>query len=312
MGIFSFFRRVAGAALAVFACVAGAAQANEPVIAFESLLDTPFHPSGVIAFDTLDVVFAPPPPAKAEIQIVKKGGGAVAQFRSHDSYRLTDNVFARMSFVGPAHAQLTEPGDYEIRVSINGKPAAAMPFTAKVSGGGDPFSTEKTWTYEGPWTQWGYLSLRDHRDTQVVDVVYWTGKGDLAPGTKKDTLKAYLLRNGKVIGQSSGYNGHIADERFRRHSLALLEPHEDGRSPNAAPIDVRALAQPGQYELRLERGSDRKTIRSFRFASKDGKPVSHPRTEMTYRPVAGYIAPRVVKKGSNTYQFVPAAWIESK
>ncbi|MFA5633230.1 MAG: hypothetical protein WC997_17110 [Porticoccaceae bacterium] len=309
MSIITVLRRTVCAFL-----LAGSALAQQlPSIAFESLLDTPFHPSGVLAFDNLDVVFAPPPPVQGRIDVVKiKGGETIASFNSLPDYRMADKAFARMAFVGPAHAQLNEPGAYEVRVFINGTLATAMPFTARVSGADDPFNPDKTWAYEGPWSKWGYFTMRPLRDTEVIDLVYWTGKEDLAPGTTKDALQAKLLRGGKVIAHSSGYKGHIANERFRRHDLTLYEPHEAAKEPNPVPLSIANLMEPGKYELRLERGSDNKVLRTFRFSTKDGRIVPHSRTDLKHNPATEFIAPRVLKKGTSSYEFVAVEWLESR
>jgi len=289
-----------------------AAQQYEPSIVFESLLDTAFHPSGVIAFDTLDVAFAPPPPAKGRIEVMTADGAAIASFDSLPDYRFQDKAFARMAFTGPAHVQLKDPGNYQIRVSIDGKPATVMPFTAKPSSSGDAFNPTRTWSFEGPWTRWGYFTLRDFKDVKVIDFVYWTGSGDLPDGKARDSLQATLRRGGATIAHSSGYAGTITKERFRRQKLTLFRPHEAKKEPNPIPFGIADLLAPGDYELRLERQSDGKMLRSFKFATKEGRIVPHPRTALTHKPGTEFIAPRVVKKGSNVYEFAGAEWLESK
>ncbi len=289
-----------------------AAQQYAPSVVFESLLDTPFHPTGIIAFDTLDVVFAPPAPVKGRIEVLAADGTPVASFDSLNDYRLTDKAFARMAFIGPAHAQLKEPGSYLVRVSINGRVATEMPFVARAAGTGDAFNPTKSWSYEGPWTRWGYFTLRDFKDVKVIDFVYWTGSGDLPDGKAKDALQATLRRGDETIAQSSGHRGSIVRERFRRQMLTLYRPHDPKREPNPVPFGLADLLAPGEYELRLDRQSDGKTLRRFRFATRDGRIVPHPRTALTHTPGTEFIAPRVVRKGSNIYEFAGAEWLEAR
>lgn len=287
------------------------AQPRTPSVALESLLDTAFHATGIVRLDTLDIVFAPAPPVEVQVQVIGPDGQPLATFPTYPEYKFTSQAFGRLQVVGPAEAQLTTPGKHELRVLVQGKLATVLPFSAAVVGGEDPFAPGRTWRFDGPWRRWGYLLEREVRGVRVVDLVYWVGAADLAPDQKAGQVLGQILFDGKVIAHSNERRGHIADQHFKRDSLSFFRPH-DAKEPNPTPFGVADLQADGRYELRLTRQSDQVTLRSFPFEVKDGTWVSHPRTALGHEPAPEYIAPRVVKKGSNVYEFVPAVWLESK
>lgn len=282
-----------------------------PSVDFESMLDSPFHAGGRLRVDEYNLVFAPPAPVQAQAEVVDASGKVLASHAFFPEYRFTDKAFGRLQVSGPGEVQLPGPGDYALRFTVNGARVGELPFTARTRGSGDAFDGSQTWTYGGPWSQWGYLILRPYKEIQAVDAVFWTGADDLPAGAQKDGVEAQLLRGGTLVAQSRRNVGQISNQHFKREKLSLFHPHEI-KNVNPLPFSLADLMVDGKYELRLSRKGDQARLRSFRLQIRDGKPVAHPRTAFGYTPAHGYIAPRVLQKNVNLYGFQEAIWMESQ
>jgi hypothetical protein len=120
------------------------------------------------------------------------------------------------------------------------------------------------------------------------------------------------MRNGKVVAHSKATTGMLDHEWLRRHTELLFHPHDAKGAPNARLFAKTDLEQTGSYRLTVELKETGKIIRDYSFSAAGGKLVPHPRTALGYEPHVDYIPPRVIRKGSSTYAFEEAFWIEAK
>lgn len=294
-----------------------------PSIDFEAMLDTRMYPSGMLGIGAsgYSLVFAPQgSPVDAGVEVVSASAGAVAMHRFRPEFRVTHLAFGMMQLDGPGDVQLPSAGAYELRFHVSGRVASVLPFEAHRSSGDDPFAPQATWSYSGPWERWGYLIGTDYRDLKsgadikAVNLVWWTGQRDLAAGTTRaEPAAAELYRDGTMVAHSRRNTMSIHPEHYRRERpWTLFRPHAEKDSNVAHALSTQELlGSPGTYELRVKRVKDAAVVRRFRFTVQDNKVVPHPRTVLGHQPATQYIAPRVIKKGSNVYEFTEAIWIES-
>ena len=281
-----------------------------PIVDMTSLLNLRVYDNGSVLFETVDVVFAPDEPVQAGVEVRDAGGTMLQRFEFFPEYRFRDKVFGRLQANGHALWQAPGAGDYSIVFDIGGVPATRFDVSVSASGGDDPFdSATTTMRYDGPWRTLGHLTRRAYRDTELVDLVVWTGGLDLAPGTQRDQSIARLLRDGMLIGHSRESAGHIAAGHFKEATYAFFAPHDARRAHEAPPIGMTDFSD-GSYEIRVERAADAAPIRRFAFAMRDGVIEPDPRGRLDHVPRDTLLSPRVYRKGGN-YAFQDVVWLRS-
>lgn len=282
--------------------------AQTPIVDATSFLNTRLYTDGSLLLEHVDVVFAPASITRASIRIENGKGAELARYPLATDYRMRDKAFGRLPVQGHARWQAPDSGDYRMVVDIDGRDVTHFPFTVMLKTSSDPFNPATTALFDGPWRELAYLVKRDYRDTQRVDLMTWTGIADLADGTRKDQSIARLFRGGKEIGHSRESAGHIdGSVPFKQATYAFLAPHDARRAHEAAPIGIADLSD-GTYEIRIERSSDKKRLRTFAFSVKNGAIQPNPRGTLAHSPGEQVLSPRVYRKGGN-YDFQEAFWL---
>ena len=284
------------------------AHAQTPVVDATSLLNTRLYNDGSLLLEYVDVVFAPESAAAASIRIEQANGTELARYPLAGDYRMRDKAFGRLPVNGHARWQAPGSGDYRIVVNIGGADVTRFPFSVALRTSSDPFDPNTTARFDGPWRGLGYLVKREYRDTQLVDLVAWVGAIDLLDGKRTDQSIARLYRGGTQIGHSRESAGHIdGSTPYKQQTYAFFAPHEARRAHEAPPIGIADLTD-GSYEIRIERSSDGKRLRSFPFSVKNGAIVPHPRGTLEHKPRDQMLSPRVYRKGGN-YEFHDVFWL---
>lgn len=302
------------AALALPGLPAPAAAQGAPAVDFESVLESYFDDeSGLLSFTAFDLVLAPEGPCKLEVVVLDAASKELARHGSWDDYRWREGVFARVNMRGPADVQLEQPGVYTLVFLHDGTPITRFQFGLVQTGAGDdPYDPVKTWRFDGPWRMYGHITTHtSFKDERIPRFTVWLGGGDLAEGKDRGMFLATLRRGDEVLAHSKRTTGHIGPGHFERTEFSLYHPHEAKASANAEVLRLTDLAD-GDYSLTLARQSDDAPLRDYRFAVKDGALVPHEKSAFGFEPAYDHIAPRVVKRGSNTYSHVEAIWMQSK
>ncbi|HED54160.1 MAG TPA: hypothetical protein ENJ00_08160 [Phycisphaerales bacterium] len=285
-----------------------------PAVTLDSMFGTYFDQSnGLIRLDEYDIAFAPKDTFKASVAVTDADGTVIKNFPFFEDYRFREGVFAKAMVQGPADVTLTEPGVYNIVFIIDGEIASRLPVVLEeTSAGDDPFNPEKTYRYYGLWGVYGFLTMGQTNDTDWPQLNFWVGSRDLAEGKDKDMFFVTLERDGEVIGHSKRTQGYISNEHYRHVDSKIYKPHDERHSPNAEALTIEEWTKDGTYSLNVSRKSDNQLIRRFGFTVVDGKIQELPATKLGFEPRMDYIVPRVVKRGGNRYEFLPATWLKSE
>ena len=293
------------------ASVSSGGNESLPTIGLDSLLQTPIYDNGFMAINEYDLIFAPQGQLEARA-VIKSKNKEVASFGFFPDYRYTQSVFGKMQPENHAEHQFT-PGDYVLELYVSGDLATRMPFEVVAdAASGDPFNPEQTMRFKGPWQDYAYFTFPAYKDSFSTNVSFWAGSGDLPSGQTRAPVNGKLTRNGKLVAHSKLNQGMLDHQMARRHVLTLFQPHERKGEANAELFSRANLEENGNYKLTVELTDDNKVIREFAFKAKGGKLVPNPRTELGYKPRADYIAPRVMKIGTTTYEFIEAYWLVAK
>lgn len=307
------FPRIALSLLAVVTSLASAEP--KPAFIYEQLLDMYFDDtSGLIAFDTYDIAFAPEGSIDATVAVVSSDNTVIKSFPFFPEYRNSQGAFARAMVRGPADVSLTEAGVYNIVFLIDGKPATRLPVVLEeTSSGDDPFNPEKTFSFYGLWQQYAHLTMGEWKGEAWPILSFWVGQRDMTDGESfTEPFFVSLTRDGEEIAHTKRTENVIRPKHYQRVTARLYEPHDEKATPNAVPFTQKGWLADGAYELVVTRGGDGKEIRRFVYAAEKGKIVELPQTKIGYEPSLDYIAPRVRKTGSTGFEFVEAIWIQQK
>ena len=291
-----------------------AAAQGTPSVDFESILESYFDDeSGLLSFTEFDLVLAPEGPCQLEVVVLDASSKELARHAAWEDYRWREGVFARVNMRGPADVRLTEPGVYTLVFLHDGKPITRFQFGLVQTGAGDdPYDPVKTYRFDGPWRMYGHITTHTtFKDERVPRFAVWLGGGDLPEGKDRGLFTATLRRGDELVAHSKSTQGHIGPGHFERTEVTLFHPHERRAEANAEVLRLADLAD-GEYALAITRQSDDVLLRDYRFSVKDGALVPHAKSAFGFDPAYDHIAPRVVKRGSNTYQHVEAVWMQSK
>ena len=304
----------------VLSCLIGTAiAAPQPAFTYQSMLNAYFDDeSGLISIRDIDLAFAPEGEINAAVAVVDSNNIVVKSYKFYPDPRWREGVFARLTEVGPADFELTEPGVYNIVYLIDGKPVSRLPVVLEQTGeGDDPFDPVKTYRFYGLWQVYGYLTMNTWKDEPFPEFHLWLGARDLPEGESKDRFHATLKRNAdgkdEVIAHSKETQGYFHDGHYEHTKISLYQPHTKREIPNAMPFMLDDWTEEdGDYTLEITRQSDDALIRSFKVTVKDGKIQNLPATALDTDPHIDYITPRVTVKGANMYGFVEAIWLKSE
>lgn len=294
------------------------AQDKQPAIEMTSILGAGLDQSGGLMMTTLDVVFAPPGGAEAEI-VLKNGDGDVIQsFDLRPEYRASKEVYARLMVNGALYAKL-EDGDYLLDFMVDDELATRFPFTVVSEDDGDDFTSSNKKQFIGPWQELAYLHYSKARnftastDYNSVNLRMWGSKDDLSVGSSGEPLQAKLMRDGELIGYSKKPVGFLSTNKpVNRVDMVLFKPHSKQQEANVLGLsEADLLSGDHLYQLTVERQEDGEVIRDFTFQSKDGKLVPLPRTELGHSPHHEYLAPRAAVFGTQNYEFEPVYWLQT-
>ncbi len=303
----------------VSACFA----APQPAFTYQSMLNTYFDDeSGVLSIRDIDLAFAPEGEINAAVAVVDSNNIVVKSYKFYPDPRWREGVFARLTEVGPAEFELTEPGVYNIVYLIDGKPVSRLPVVLEQTGeGDDPFDPVKTYRFYGLWQVYGYLTMNTWKDEPFPELHLWLGGRDLPEGETKERIHATLKRNGQdsedskgeIIAHSKETLGYFHDGHYQQTEISLYHPHTKREIPNAMPFMLADWTkEDGDYTLEVTRQSDDTLIRSFKVTVKGGKIQNLPNTSLDTDPHIDYITPRVTVKDANMYGFVEAIWLKSE
>ena len=304
--------------LLILACLVAplaAIAAPPPAFTYQSMLNTYFDDeSGMISIRDIDLAFAPDGEINAAVVVTDSNNTVVKSHKFYPDPRWRNGVFARLSEVGPADFQLTEPGVYNIIYLIDGKPVSRIPVVLEqTSAGDDPFDPQKTYRFYGMWQVYGFLTMNIWKDEPYPELNLWLGGRDLPEGKNKEMFQASLKRDGQVLAHSKRTQGIFKDGHYQKIRTSLYHPHTERETPNALPFMLSDWTKKdGDYTLEITRNSDGQAIRSFVFTVKDGSIVPLPATALGHEPHVDYIVPRVLKAGSSSYEMEEAIWLASE
>jgi hypothetical protein len=270
--------------------------------------------SGLISIRDIDLAFAPEGEFNASVVLIDSNNTVIKSHKFYPEPRWREGVFARLTEVGPADFQLTEPGIYNLIYMIDGKPTSRFAFILEqTSEGDDPFDPVKKYRFYGLWQVYGYLTMNTWNDEPFPQLNLWLGGRDLPEGETKEMFHATLKHDDKVLAHSKETQGFFHDGHYQETQVSLCHPHTKREIPNAKPYMLSDwTAIDGEYTIEITRQSDGALIRSFKVTVKDGKIQNLPNTDLDTEPHLDYITPRVIKKGANMYGFVEAIWLKSE
>lgn len=290
--------------------------APEPSVTFQSMLSNIYFDdeSGVISIRDIDLAFAPQGEIKASVALVDSTNTVLASHGFYPDPRWREGVFARLTQVGPADFQVTEPGVYNIVFLVDGKPVSRLPVALEqTSTGDDPFNPDKTFRFYGLWQAYAFLRLGTLRDEPFPELNFWVGGRDLAEGDSKDQYRVIVKRGEDIIAHSRRTQGFIADGHYEPTRILLYHPHEKKDTPNAEAFMLSDWTSlDGLLTVEVIRSSDDSIIRRFKVTIADGKVVNLSSTEIGFEPQMDYIVPRIHNRGGNRYEFEEAFWIKSE
>ena len=284
------------------------AQSAKPAMSLDSVMKTKIYDSGLIMLKEMDLAFAPEGPVDAKI-VIRSSTGEATELGFFPDYRYTVAVFGKLQPQNHTRATL-KPGQYDYEVHINNEVVTKVPFSVEAgSSNDDPFNPKTTYKFVGPWQKYGYFLYSDFKDIQSVRLYFFAGASDLPMGKKSAPVGVKVFRNGEMIGHSPETVGFLGNDWLGHYELLLMEPHTRDTQYKTPPLPKTELEKDGKYKLEIYLKETGEVIRQFAFESAGGKMIPLPQTVLGYEPHVDYIAPRVVKPGSSTYEFVEAFWV---
>ena len=78
-----------------------------------------------------------------------------------------------------------QSGDFVITVKVNDEAVSALPFSVREEKGTDPFNPTRRFPREGPWRDFGFLSVRVDDPDARVSFNWWASLRELPAGAAR-------------------------------------------------------------------------------------------------------------------------------
>jgi hypothetical protein len=240
----------------------GLAQQYPPAVMHSALLENVklksdngwFHMEGMQAVFLPDPVrqskmiypYNPQDGGKLDAVLKRADGGVVATFHFYGEKRkapywlLNSNELEGGS---RTDLRLTEPGDYTLEFSIEGKPFQQFPFKVVTKESGDPYHPGTTYLLDGDWNRYGYLYYADAVPSRPLEFKMWLrGMGASRPSKVMVDL---LDSAGKVLASSqTGGTSYSLRPEWVRYAFTL-------RTERTFLPASDVLSKPGSYLIRV-------------------------------------------------------------
>jgi len=289
---------------------AAVAQPGRPAVEYRSLLNVAFsEANGELLIGGLHIVFPPPGYEQAQLTVSTAAGEEVASIPLRlDSY-LSFPVFGKfVPETNPTAIKLTKPGDYVLTVRIVDDAITKLPFTIGAEPNDNPYDPPKRFWREGPWRDFGYLSLPASNTGGNVRFNWWMSLRELPNGMTNPAITIHLLENFKEVGASrEPLRLEKRDWQFFSGELTRTKSKKSA----AEQLAMRDLVDRDRVYLLVVK-ADGVPIKSFRLETKAGRLLRLDQCRMGFEPHAEFIAPRFIEsrgESSSPFLVTDAYWV---
>lgn len=286
------------------------AQSGRPAVEYRSLLNIAFaEADGDLLIGGLHIVFPPPGYEQAQLTVSTAAGEEVASVPLRlDSY-LSFPLFGRfVPETNPTAIKLTKPGDYVLTVTIGDDAITRLPLTIGAEPNDDPYDPPKRFWREGPWRDFGYLSLPASNTAGNLRFNWWMSLRELPIGMTNPSITIHLLENFMEVGVSrEPLRLDRRDWQFFSAELAKTKTRKSG----TGQLTMRDLVNRDRVYLLVVK-ADGTPIKSFWLETKAGRLLRLEQCRMGFEPHAEFIAPRFIESGdesSRPFLVTDAYWV---
>lgn len=280
------------------------AQPARPAVEYRSLLNVDFaEVDGELLIGDLHVVFPPSGYEQAVLTVTDGAGKEVAHLPLRlDSY-LSFPVFGR--FVpenNPTAIKLAKAGDYVLTVKIAGDAITRFPITIGAEPTDNPYDPPKRFWREGPWRDFGYLSLPTSSSGGNVRFNWWMSLRELPIGLTNGMTNAavtiHLLENFKEVAASrEQLKVDQLDWQFMSAELARVKTRKAGTEH----LTMRDLVERDRVYLLIVKANGT-PIKSFTLETRGGRLLRVEQCRIGFEPHAEFIAPRFIESRGESGQ----------
>jgi hypothetical protein len=282
-------------------------QAGQPAAEYNSLLNLRFYEqTGGFLVDTIQLVF--PPEGSAPLEATFTRGGETVDTVPLNINRI--KLFPAFAGTSPIRhtgvVKLGKAGDYLLTVKLAGQPITTMPFSLKVEPSSDPYRPGQRFIREGPWRNFGYLSIPIERQDDALSFSFWTCLPEV--GATKDTpCTLHLMRGAQEIAQnhSTMVISQTDWQFFRVRMVTSLKPVQN--------LTMAALGKTNG-DLKLVVKAQGRPIKSFGVRVAGGQLQRLDRSDMNTSPHTDFISARFIDTLSSSGtrdQMLDAYWVKA-
>lgn len=288
------------------------AQSNKPAAEYQSLLNMRFYEAdGGFLVDGLQLVFPPQGIRRATFVLSKSSGGDVASIPLRIEPFGEFPAFAMLVPDGvPGVVKVGQPGDFFIKIQVDGETVSTLPFSMREEKGTDPFNPTRRFTREGPWKDLGFLSVRVGDPEAKVSFNWWTSLRELPAGTRRPLLTVHIMRGGEEIASSNSAVVPSSND-WQYFKRELVEAKSVGKPTRQYLTRAALTAKDAEFAVIVKMNGQ--PIKSYRMQVKGGQIQSLDRSRLGYEPRADFISPRMIDTSSGSssnYQMLEAYWLQ--
>lgn len=296
--------------LACFLAVPVVAQPARPAVEYRSLLNVAFaEADGDLLIGDLNIVFPPSGYEQAQLTVSTIAGEQVGSVSLRLESYLRFPVFGRfVPETNPTAIRLTKPGDYVLTVKIADDAITTFPITIGTEPNDNPYDPPKRFWREGPWRDFGYLSLPTSNSGANLRFNWWMSLRELPNGMAKPSITLHLIEDFKEIAASSeALTLNDLDWQFFSAELTKIKTRKSG----SGPLTMRDLVERDRVYLLIVK-ADGKPIKSFAVETKRGRMLRVEQCRIGFEPHAEFIAPRFIEsraESGSTHLVTDAYWV---
>jgi len=194
-------------------------------------------------------------------------------------------------------------------VKLGDEVITRFPFSMKLEQGSDPYNPQQRFVREGPWRDWGFISVPLDDSTPNITFSFWISTRELPAGMTRPKVNVHLLQGAQEVGVTrSPIVPVYMDWSF--YSKELVTPA--GLAPGSPHyLTMADLKKDGDYTVVLK--ADGQAIKSYKFQIKGGQVQRADRSRLDFEPHNEFISARYIDTTAGTnsrYHMRDMFWVK--
>jgi hypothetical protein len=209
----------------------------------------------------------------------------------------------------PGVVKVGQPGDYVISIRLNGETVSTLAFSMREEKSADPFNPKRSFTREGAWRDFGFLSARTDDPDAKLTFNWWMSLRELPAGIRNPLCTVHVMQGAQEIATS--YNAIVpSDDDWQFMKRELVEAKTMPKTTRQYLTRASLASHDGEYGVVVKVNGQ--PVKSYRLQVRGGQIQPLDRSSLAYEPHTDFISPRMIDTSAGTssrYHMLETYWL---